>query len=122
VVDREARRAGRVVPVLIEVNFSSAPGRFGVAPEKLVDLARVVASLPNLQAQGLMTVAPLGLNVEETRAVFRRLRVLLEQLRETVPSERWSELSMGMSDDFELAIEEGATMVRLGRAIFGERQ
>ncbi len=107
-------RAPVEVPVFIEVNIANEPSKSGVA---LVDLRRLheqVTPLPNLLLHGLMTIAPLGLPDEELRPLFRRLRTEAESLG-------LSQLSMGMSDDFEVAIEEGATHVRVGRAIFGER-
>ena len=84
-------------------------------------LARQIAALPDIEVQGLMTIAPLVENPEEVRPVFRRLRNLREQLQDELPQCSWQHLSMGMSDDYRVAIEEGATIVRIGRAIFGER-
>ena len=100
--------------VLLQVNVAAEPQKQGVAPEEvgaLVDAAREAASL---RLRGLMTIAPIASNPEEVRPVFRALRVLAERFE--LP-----QLSMGMTDDFEVAIEEGATLVRVGRAIFGER-
>ncbi len=78
--------------------------------------------MPNLEPQGLMTVAPFGAPEEELRACFRGLRLLLERVRQQFPGHGWRHLSMGMTDDFEAAIEEGSTIIRIGRAIFGERR
>lgn len=109
-----SRRARRPVPVLLEVNVAGEASKFGFSPRELPPAAAAIARLPNLKVRGLMTVAPLASDAEELRPIFRRLRELRDSLG-------LRELSMGMSDDFEAAIEEGSTMVRIGRAIFGER-
>ena len=111
--DRRARAAGKVVDVLVEVNVGGEEAKSGVAPDAVADLLDQVAKLPNLRVRGLMTIPPIG-EPEATRGWFRTLRKLGE--RHGLP-----ELSMGMSADFEAAIEEGATMVRVGTAIFGAR-
>ncbi len=108
------RRASRPVPVLLEVNVAGEASKFGFSPDELPHVWPRLRDLPNLEVRGLMTVAPIADDPEAVRPVFRRLREMAEALG-------LRELSMGMSDDFEVAIEEGATMVRLGRAIFGER-
>ena len=109
-----SRRAGQPVPVLLEVNVAGEASKFGFAPEDVPEAYRRIAALPNLDLQGLMTVAPFVPDPEEVRPLFRRLRELRDELG-------LRELSMGMTDDFEVAIEESATMVRIGRAIFGPR-
>ena len=109
-----SRRSPRAVPIFLEVNISGEPTKFGIP---LVDLPRehaAIARLTNLDVRGLMTVAPIAADGEAARPHFR-------QLRETAHSLGLRELSMGMTDDFEVAIEEGATHIRVGRAIFGER-
>jgi pyridoxal phosphate enzyme (YggS family) len=116
----ERLRPGLPLPVLLQVNVTGEPTKSGVAPAQLPALAGAVAACRSLQAMGLMTIARLGADEAELRRTFSTLRALLDNLRATYPGE-WVHLSMGMSDDYELAIEEGATMVRLGRAIFGER-
>jgi pyridoxal phosphate enzyme (YggS family) len=109
-----SQRANQPVPVLLEVNVAGEASKFGFAPDEVEGACRETATLPNLELRGLMTVAPMSGDPESVRPVFRRLRELRDAcgLRE---------LSMGMTDDFEVAIEEGATIVRIGRAIFGER-
>ena len=109
-----SHRAQRPLPVLLEVNVASEASKFGFPPDEVAAAARAVARLPRLELRGLMTVAPLVSDTEAARPVFRELR----QLRDSLGLR---ELSMGMTDDFEVAIEEGATLVRIGRAIFGER-
>ncbi len=101
------------VPVLLEVNVGGEPAKYGLSPEELPAQAEAIRSLPGLDVRGLMTVAPMT-GADEVRPVFRSLRRLADSLR-------LKELSMGMTDDFEVALEEGATIVRVGRAIFGER-
>jgi pyridoxal phosphate enzyme (YggS family) len=106
--------ASRAVRVLVQVNVAGEASKHGVPPGHAAALVERLRELPNIEVVGLMTVAPQAENPEEVRPVFRSLRRLRDAIG--VP-----ELSMGMTDDFELAIEEGATMVRVGRAIFGER-
>ena len=120
-LDRAARVAGRRLRVLIEVNVAGEPTKYGVAPSAVGPLLAGVRSLKHLDPVGLMTIAPLVDDPEIVRPVFRRLRELRDQLRGREGGERLTELSMGMSGDFEVAVEEGATIVRIGRAIFGER-
>jgi len=102
------------VPVLLETNIADDPAKYGFSPEELPAQAEAIRRLPGLDVRGLMTVAPMAEDPDELRPVFRRLRQLAQSL--DLP-----ELSMGMTDDFEVALEEGATIVRIGRAIFGER-
>jgi pyridoxal phosphate enzyme (YggS family) len=109
------------LPVLLEVNLTGEASKSGVSKVELPRLADTVAGCPYLKGMGLMTIARMGAPEAELRRTFVELRRLLEGLRGSFPSE-WMHLSMGMSDDFEWAIEEGATMVRIGRAIFGERR
>jgi pyridoxal phosphate enzyme (YggS family) len=125
-LEARAAQLGRVLPVLLEVNVAGEASKAGVAPDEVVALARTIATLPHLRPEGLMTVAPLVDDAEAVRPFFRKMCALRDTLRVEVPqaNERdggWNELSMGMTDDFEVAIEEGATLVRIGRAIFGER-
>lgn len=102
------------VAVFVEVNVAGESTKFGAAPESVPELVRSLRQLPNIDVRGLMTVAPRVDDPEDVRPVFRRLRHLRKELH--LP-----ELSMGMTDDFEVAIEEGSTLVRVGRAIFGPR-
>lgn len=119
-LSRRAVQQERTLEVLIQVNVAREPQKHGAAPEAASSLVRRAADLPGLRLRGLMTIAPLVTNPDEARPVFRALREFRDRIeRETSVS--LAELSMGMSDDFEVAIEEGATMVRVGRAIFGDR-
>lgn len=115
------RAEGRTVPILLEVYLGDDSDRPGFRPAELTDHMPELLRLPNLHLRGLMTIAPLGLTPEGTRSAFRQVRELRDELRHRHPSGGWDELSMGMSEDYPLAIEEGATIVRVGRAIFGER-
>jgi len=110
-----SRRSQRRLPVLIEVNVGGEESKSGLPPSELDEAIERIARLPNLRVDGLMTIAPWVEDAEEVRPVFRHLR----QIRDALGLRH---LSMGMSGDFEVAIEEGATMVRIGRAIFGERR
>ena len=107
-------QAQKPVPVLLEVNVAAEASKYGFTPEELPLQAEAIAKLPNLEVRGLMTVAPQTEDPESVRWVFRRLRELRDSLG-------LLELSMGMTDDYPVAIAEGATLLRIGRAIFGER-
>ncbi|TET87405.1 MAG: YggS family pyridoxal phosphate-dependent enzyme [Dehalococcoidia bacterium] len=110
-----SRHAQHRIPILLEVNVSGEASKFGLPPAEVSSAVEEIARLPHLEIRGLMTIAPLTDNPEEVRPIFKRLRLLRDSLG-------LEHLSMGMTDDFEVAIEEGATMVRIGRAIFGERR
>ena len=112
-------RPGRPLPVLVQVNVDRDPGKAGISPEAAATVASATTRLPNIDVRGLMTIGRLADTPAEARATFRGLRELSESVRRG--ARIGAELSMGMSDDFEIAVEEGATIVRIGRAIFGER-
>ena len=110
------------VPILLEVNVAGEESKFGIRPEETEELARQIALLPNLHIQGLMTIAPYVENPENNRQIFRNLRNLSVDIeRKKFNNVTMSVLSMGMTGDYEVAIEEGATHVRVGTGIFGER-
>ncbi len=117
----EAERARREVESLVEVNISGEESKSGFSPEELLDAVAAVAQLPRLHVRGLMTIGPLTDDRVAIRAAFARMRGLFEACARDVPGfdARW--LSMGMSGDFEVAVEEGSNMVRLGTVLFGER-
>lgn len=123
-LNRHAAAEEKKVPVLLQVNVGNDPQKFGFAPEPraalLADFEKITA-LPNLRVQGLMTIGPLVASAEQARPHFRALRELRDELAKRFPAAEWHELSMGMTDDYAVAIEEGATIVRIGRAIFGQR-
>ena len=118
-IARRARTAGAVQDVLIEVNVSGEATKHGVEPTRAVALATEVADLEGIRVRGLMTMAPFTEDAERSRLYFADLRELGHALRSSIPDA--TELSMGMTRDFEVAIEEGATLVRVGEAIFGPR-
>ena len=120
-LEHSAAARGRTISVLLQVNVSGEASKEGVSPADLPTLAAEAQRMPHLRVQGLMTIAPYTTEPDEVRPVFRRLRELRDGLRERFPQGSWDALSMGMSNDFAVAIEEGATMVRIGRALFGER-
>ena len=113
-------RDGRPLPVYLQVNVDRDPDKQGFDPDALAGELPQIAGLPGLELAGLMTVGRLVDRAEDARRTFRRLRELSVQLRGHEPR-LGAGLSMGMSDDFEVAVEEGATLVRVGRALFGER-
>jgi len=115
----EVARAARLA-VLVQVNVDGDPSKAGVAPDRVAPMLGELARLDRLDVRGLMTVGRLVTDPEEARPTFRALRQLSERLR-AAGEPVGPDLSMGMSDDFEVAVEEGATMVRVGRALFGER-
>ncbi len=127
-LSRLAQDAGRRQPILLECNVSGETSKTGFTahdpagwPALLDEFGRVL-DLPGVQVRGLMTMAPLGTDHVSARPYFARLRELQAAARARWPQAEWPELSMGMTDDFEGAIAEGATLVRVGRAIFGERE
>lgn len=123
-----AVEAGRELPVLLECNVSGETSKYGYAAagweldpalrERLADEVAAVSALPALRLEGLMTMAPIADNAERVRPIFASLRALRDALRERFPDVALPHLSMGMTDDFEVAVEEGATLVRVGRGIF----
>jgi pyridoxal phosphate enzyme (YggS family) len=120
-IDRNAAAVEKVMPVFIEVNIGREPQKNGAIPESVPDLARSIALLPNLRLSGLMTMGP-KLPPEELRPFFAEANRLYENLKcSGLPGADIRYLSMGMSDSYKVAIEEGANMVRLGTAIFGQR-
>ena len=118
VLSQRAAGMALEVEVLIEVNTSGEETKDGLAPGAVEVLAERIVSLPGLRLRGLMTMAPIAADAEKVRPVFAALRELAGTLGRNLPGGAMSELSMGMSQDFEIAIEEGATMVRIGSALF----
>lgn len=118
-IARRARSTGAIQDVLVEVNVSGESTKHGVEPARAAALANEVAALEGIRVRGLMTLAPLADDPEASRPYFSDLRELGESLQRSLPDA--TELSMGMTRDFEVAIEEGATLVRVGEAIFGPR-
>lgn len=122
VLQARGEKIGKVWDVLVQVNVSGEETKAGVSPDQLKDFVKNVAELGNIHIKGLMTIAPYVEHSEEVRWVFRELRNLAVDIqRESIDNIDMEFLSMGMSNDFEVAIEEGASIVRIGSAIFGER-
>ncbi len=119
-IQRRAQGVQACVRVLIQVGFDDDENRGGVSPAQLGDLARQIEDMPNLELCGLMCVAPLDADEDQTRDCFRKLRLLRDKLSEDL-ARPLAHLSMGMSGDYEMAVEEGATFVRVGTTIFGAR-
>jgi pyridoxal phosphate enzyme (YggS family) len=121
-IDRQWERLGRVCDVLIEVNIACEETKCGTSVMEVFDLVRRAAALPHLRLRGLMTMPPFYDDPEGARPYFRELRRIAGEIAaEKIPHVEMRELSMGMSGDFEVAVAEGATLVRVGSAIFGER-
>jgi pyridoxal phosphate enzyme (YggS family) len=119
-LDAQAARLGRKVSLLMQVNGSEEPSKFGVAVGAAVHLAEQIDSMPNLQLAGLMTMGPLDQPEAKVRQAFSRTRELFEEMKwHKIGGAGLKHISMGMSDDFELAIAEGSTMVRIGTLLFG---
>lgn len=121
-ISKEAVRKNVHVNMLIEVNVAEEESKFGVKVENTEELVRQIALLPNIHIQGLMTIAPYVTDPEENRWVFRALKKLAVDIKmKNIDNVRMDALSMGMTGDYQVAVEEGATMVRVGTGIFGER-
>ena len=119
-ISKRAEQAGKTMPILLEVNVAGEGSKFGYQPEKLLVELEVLSALPRLEIHGLMAIPPYSPLAEKSRPYFQRLRELKVQA-EKILGYPLPQLSMGMSGDFEIAIEEGATIVRVGTALFGER-
>ena len=120
-ISKRAEQAGKTMPVLLEVNVAGEGSKFGYAPEQLLAELNVLNALPRLEVHGLMAIPPFTPVPEKSRPYFQKLRELKVEC-EKILGVPLPHLSMGMSGDFEVAIEEGATIVRVGTALFGERQ
>ena len=121
-IEKEAEKHNLTAHILIEVNVAREESKFGIFPEDLENLVDEIAKLPHIQVDGLMTIAPFVSDPEENRPVFRELRKLSVDISaKKVDNVNMSVLSMGMTNDYQVAIEEGATMVRVGTGIFGAR-
>ena len=121
-IEKEAAKKDLIIKILIEVNVAKEESKFGVMPEKVEELVSQVSQLPHIRICGLMTIAPFVENPEENRIYFNRLRnIAVDIERKKSDNVIMSILSMGMTNDYEVAIEEGSTMVRVGTGLFGAR-
>jgi len=122
-LDKEARKNGKVQDILIQVNISREESKSGIAETGAVELIAQISDLDNVRVKGLMTMPPFFDEPEQARPFFRQLARLRDRIRErSIPRVSMQEMSMGMTGDFEVAIQEGATLVRIGTAIFGARR
>jgi pyridoxal phosphate enzyme (YggS family) len=119
-IDKRSVQFKKIIDVLIEINISGEETKYGYNPEKVEAFLKEISEFSGIRVRGLMTIAPISKNKEEVRPYFRRLRELSERIRDkNIKNIKMDYLSMGMTDDFEIAIEEGTNMVRIGRGIFG---
>lgn len=118
-ISRRAEASGQTARVLLQINVSGEASKGGVPIAEAEDFAAAVLALPGLKVEGLMTMAPFAPDPEAARPVFGELRLLHERLQRRFPENDWRHLSMGMSQDYRVAVEEGATLVRIGSEIFG---
>ena len=121
-IDKRAGQMGKKQDILLEFNISGEESKYGLSPGELASIVEIAKECSHVSVKGLMCMAPLEEDVEKTRPVFQKAHALWEELKTYFPKDQVSILSMGMTRDFEIAIEEGATMVRVGTAIFGARQ
>ena len=122
-ISKEAVKKDVTVSVLIEVNVAEEESKFGTTSEDAIALVEQIAKLPNIAIKGLMTIAPYVENAEENRVYFRKLKqIYVDIIRKNIDNVFMEELSMGMTGDYKVAITEGATYIRVGTGIFGERQ
>jgi pyridoxal phosphate enzyme (YggS family) len=121
-IEKQAAKHDCVMDILIEVNIAEEETKFGLSEEDVINLVKQVAELPHVRIKGLMTVAPYVVDSEENRPFFRKIKQLSVDINnQNIDNVSMNILSMGMSGDYQVAIEEGATMVRVGTSIFGER-
>jgi pyridoxal phosphate enzyme (YggS family) len=122
-LDKAGRRRGRTLRAFIEVNLGDEPSKSGIGQDKVAELVRRVSELSHLRVEGLMVVPPFKENPDEIRPYFRALKKLQMELQGwKIPNASFNELSMGMTHDYPIAVEEGATIVRIGTALFGARK
>jgi Alanine racemase, N-terminal domain. len=122
-IEKEAAQIEREISVLVQVNISGESTKSGIRPEDTLDFINSIKQYSHIRVKGLMTIGPLKGDADVIRACFRHMKKLFDQAKqENMPRVEMQYLSMGMTNDFDIAIEEGANMVRIGRAIFGERK
>jgi pyridoxal phosphate enzyme (YggS family) len=123
ILDRECKKINKIMPVLIEVNSAQEPQKFGILPANTEGSLKEIIKFENLKPQGLMTMGPLANDPQSLRPFFRKTKEIFDKIKKSYGSKLdWKYLSMGMSDSYKVAIEEGANMVRIGAAIFGKRE
>jgi pyridoxal phosphate enzyme (YggS family) len=121
-ISKQAVKKNLLIKVLLQVNIAGEKTKHGFSPQKIIEQIKEIGKLSGIKIEGLMTLAPKVAQLEEVRPVFRQLKMLAQTIEQMqIPGIEMKELSMGMSDDFEVAVEEGATLVRIGSRIFGQR-
>ena len=121
-INIQAKKRGIIIPILVEVNIGEESSKFGVRAEDTIELVRQISELDGVSIKGLMTIAPYVVDSEENRPLFHKIKELAIDIHnENIDNVSMGILSMGMTNDYEVAVEEGATMVRVGTGIFGER-
>lgn len=121
-ISKQAEKCGKIMEILIEVNIGGEESKWGFVPENTLEAIEEIAKLPNIKIKGLMAIPPVCENSEENRKYFRKMYKLFIDIRDkNIDNSSMDILSMGMSDDYEIAIEEGANLIRLGTALFGRR-
>ena len=121
-IELRAAKCDKVMDILLQVNVSGEESKFGVSPDEVLDYVRYISQKPHIRLRGLMTIAQYAQNTEETRPIFAKLsEIYIDIKQERLDNVYMDYLSMGMSNDFEVAIEEGANLIRVGTSIFGER-
>ncbi len=121
-LDKQCAKLGKVQPILIEVNISGEETKHGINPDETMDILRQISDCPNLRVEGLMMMEPYSDDLESVRPYFRRMKQLFDEMRSySLPNVELKILSMGMSNSYEVAIEEGSNMVRIGTKLFGPR-
>jgi len=122
-IDKQAKKNNKIMPVLIEINSGREPQKFGVMPENTEKLIEEISSLPNIKIMGLMTMGPRFGEPEKARPYFKETKKIFDKIKTAnIPNVEMKYLSMGMSNSYKIAIEEGANMVRIGTKIFGKRK
>jgi pyridoxal phosphate enzyme (YggS family) len=122
-ISKRAQQQGIVMPVLVQVNVAEEESKFGLKVEEVIPFLKDIVGIKGLKILGLMTMAPFVEDAEEVRYVFRDLRNLAEKItKQAIPGVEMKHLSMGMTNDYEVAVEEGATLIRVGTGIFGQRK
>ena len=121
-IDKCSQKIGKIMPILIEVNSGEESQKSGVMPEDVISLVQEITPLKNVKIMGLMTMGPFAGDPEDSRPYFQRTRGIYEKLKKIdLPGVEMTYLSMGMSNSYKVALEEGANMVRIGTKLFGER-
>lgn len=121
-INKQAQKVNRTIDILLQFNTSGERSKFGAPPEEAITLAKAIEPLENIAIKGVMTIGSFSMDEMIYRTEFRLLKEIYDNLKKELPKVDWRHISMGMTHDFHIAIEEGATIIRIGTAIFGERK